>query len=105
MSKFQKLAQINKIANECVQDGDFLLCFWGFAQEPVAQAHPDLIAVEPGIGYHTGIFSSYKIFESYSVRDIAYEKAKLGNPQWYDAIIPNYFDPAHFDKFDKCKNI
>lgn len=79
------------------QEGDFLLCFWGFAQEPVAQAHPDLIAVEPGIGYHTGIFSSYKIFESYSVRDIAYEKAKLGNPQWYDAIIPNYFDPADFE--------
>jgi len=25
MSKFQKLAKINKIANECVQDGDFVL--------------------------------------------------------------------------------
>jgi len=25
MSKFQKLAQINKIANECVKDGDFVL--------------------------------------------------------------------------------
>lgn len=25
MSKFQKLAQINKIANECVQDNDFVL--------------------------------------------------------------------------------
>jgi hypothetical protein len=25
MSKFEKLAAINKIANECVQDGDFVL--------------------------------------------------------------------------------
>ena len=25
MSRFKKLAQINKIANECVQDGDFVL--------------------------------------------------------------------------------
>ena len=25
MSKFQKLAQLNKIANECIQDGDFVL--------------------------------------------------------------------------------
>ena len=25
MSKFQKLAAINKIANECIQDGDFVL--------------------------------------------------------------------------------
>ena len=79
------------------QSGDFLLCFWGFAHQPVADAHPDLIPVEPGIGYHTGVFAPYKVFESYSVRDIAYEKAKLGNPSWYDAIIPNYFDPEDFE--------
>ena len=79
------------------QPGDFLLCFWGFGHEPVAKAHPDLIAVEPGIGYHTGLFADYKVFESYSVRDIAYEKMKWGNPQWFDAIIPNYFDPTDFE--------
>ena len=25
MSRFEKLAAINKIANECIQDGDFVL--------------------------------------------------------------------------------
>jgi hypothetical protein len=44
MSKFQKLAQINKIANECVQDGDFELAskfhneFLKIAQVPEGDA-------------------------------------------------------------------
>jgi glycosyltransferase involved in cell wall biosynthesis len=83
------------------QPGDFLLCFWGFGHEDVAKAHPDLIAVEPGIGYPTGLFAPYKVFESYSIRDIAYEKMGWGHPQWYDAIIPNYFDPADFEYREK----
>ena len=41
MSKFQKLAKINKIANECIQDGDFVLAskfhneFMKIAQGPL----------------------------------------------------------------------
>ena len=44
MSKFQKLAQINKIANECVKDGDFVLAskfhseFMKIAQMPPGDA-------------------------------------------------------------------
>ena len=44
MSKFQKLAQINKIANECIQDGDFVLAskfhneFMKIAQVPEGDA-------------------------------------------------------------------
>jgi hypothetical protein len=44
MSKFQKLAKINKIANECVQDGDFILAskfhneFMKIAQVPEGDA-------------------------------------------------------------------
>lgn len=83
------------------QPGDFLLCFWGYGHQPVANAHPDLIPIEPGIGYHTGLFAPFRVFESYSVRDIAYERMQWGNPGWYDAIIPNYFDPADFEYREK----
>ena len=44
MSRFQKLAKINKIANECVQDGDFILAskfhneFMKIAQVPEGDA-------------------------------------------------------------------
>lgn len=83
------------------QPGDFLLCFWGVGHQPIAAAHPDLIAVEPGVGYHTGLFAEYCVFESYSVRDIAYEKMNWRNPRWNDAIIPNYFDPTDFEYREK----
>lgn len=56
MSKFQKLAQINKIANQCVQDGDFVLAskfhneFMKIAQEDDAK---DILRmkVARGMGY------------------------------------------------------
>lgn len=86
-----------RLLNNHKKEGDFLLCFWGYGHKDIADAHPDLIPVEPGIGYHTGLFAPYRVFESYSVRDIAYEKMGWGNPSWNDAIIPNYFDPADFD--------
>lgn len=83
------------------KSGDFLLCFWGIGHQPIAMAHQDLIAVEPGVGYHMGLFASYRVFESYSVRDIAYEKMGWGNPDWNDAVIPNYFDSNDFDYQEK----
>jgi glycosyltransferase involved in cell wall biosynthesis len=87
---------INEITSR-KQPGDFLLCFWGYGHQPVANAHPDLIPVEPGIGYHSGLFAPYRVFESYSVLGIAYERMKWGNPGWYDAVIPNYFEPEDFE--------
>jgi glycosyltransferase involved in cell wall biosynthesis len=78
------------------QKNDFLLCFWGFAHEPIANAHPDLIAIEPGIGCTNKPFTKQSIFESYAVMNVVYGKYDR-SPHWYDAVIPNYFDPIDFD--------
>ena len=78
------------------QKNDFLLCFWGFAHEPIADAHPDLIAIEPGIGCTNKPFTKQSIFESYAVMNVVYGKYGR-SPHWYDAVIPNYFDPIDFD--------
>jgi len=78
------------------QANDFLLCFWGFAHEPIADAHPDLIAIEPGIGCTNKPCTKYSIFESYAVMNVVYGKYGI-SPNWYDAVIPNYFDPSDFE--------
>lgn len=78
------------------QPRDFVLCFWGYAHKPIFQAHPDLIPVEPGIGCMNEPCCPQNIYESYSVMNQIY--GKYGKwPQWYDAVIPNYFDPEDFE--------
>lgn len=77
---------------------DFILPFWGSGVKPVCDAHPDLICVEPGIGYAGGHWARFKIFESYAIYHAYYGLPAVGTckQDWYDVVIPNYFDPADF---------
>ena len=88
------------------QPGDFLLCSFGDWHKPVADAHPDLITVESGIGYPSGTFAKYRIFESYAIMH-AYMGNKraetASNDFWYDAVIPNAFNLKEF-AFSKSKH-
>jgi glycosyltransferase involved in cell wall biosynthesis len=77
------------------QPHDFLLLFWGIGHEPIAKAHPDMIAVEPGIGCFNTPCTPFSVFESYSVMNYIYGQEKI-QPKWYDAVIPNYFDLEDF---------
>jgi glycosyltransferase involved in cell wall biosynthesis len=82
------------------QPKDFVLCFWGYAHRPVFQAHPELIPVEPGIGCTNEPCCPQNIYESYAVMNQIYGKYGK-SPHWYDAVIPNYFDPADFEYNEK----
>jgi glycosyltransferase involved in cell wall biosynthesis len=80
------------------QKNDFILPFWGSGVRPICDAHPDLICVEPGIGYAGGHWARWKIFESYAIYHAYYGLEAVGTckQDWYDAVIPNYFDPNDF---------
>jgi glycosyltransferase involved in cell wall biosynthesis len=82
------------------QPGDFLLCPFGAAHKPIADAHPDLIAVESGIGYPNGVWAKYRVFESYAIMH-AYQGNRAAetssNSFWYDVVIPNAFDLDDFE--------
>ena len=87
------------------QKNDFILPFWGAGTRPVCDAHPDLITVEPGIGYAGGHWARFKIFESYAIYHDYYGLDAVGRckQDWYDVVIPNYFDPDDFEYAPELK--
>jgi glycosyltransferase involved in cell wall biosynthesis len=85
------------------QKNDFMLPFWGQGVKTICDAHPDLITVEPGIGYAGGHWARWKVFESYAIYHAYCGLDKVGycNQDWYEAVIPNYFDVDDFEFCDK----
>jgi glycosyltransferase involved in cell wall biosynthesis len=82
---------------------DFLLPFWGSGVRPICDAHNDMIVVEPGIGYAGGHWARWKIFESYAIYHAYCGMQNVGTcrQDWYETIIPNYFD---LEDFDYCED-
>lgn len=81
------------------QKNDFLLPFWGSGVKPVCDAHQnDMIVVEPGIGYAGGHWARWKIWESYAIMHAWYGLDAVASckSDWYNRVIPNYFDLDDF---------
>ena len=82
---------------------EFILPFWGSGVRPICDAHQDLICVEPGIGYAGGHWARWKVWESYAIYHAYCGLKNVGqcNQDWYDVVIPNYFDVEDFDFVSK----
>ena len=82
------------------RERDMILCFWP-THKTICDAHPNLIAIEAGIGYPAGHFAPFKVFESYAMlhafRGIEAVGTAGGNTWWYEVVIPNYYDPDDFE--------
>ena len=79
-----------------IQPRDFICLIAGVCQKQIADSFPAHMSVEYGIGYR-GVFSDYKVFESYSLMHWVYGSKNDDNGRFYDCVIPNYFDPDDFE--------
>lgn len=83
-----------------IEKKDFICLIGGNCQKAIADAFPAHMSVEFGIGYE-GVFSKYRVFESYAWMHHVYGIRNERNGSNYDAVIPNYFDPADFELMPK----
>lgn len=83
-----------------IRPEDFILILGGVSQKEIADSYPSNICVEYGVGYE-GIFSNYRVFESYAWMHYMYGKTGVADGKFYDCVIPNFFDPDEFHLSDK----
>jgi len=88
---------IKEVGNR-IQKKDFICIIGGLAQKPIADAFPEHMSVEYGIGY-SGVFSKYKVFESNTWRaavSAQYRNAASVDINFFDTVINGYFDTENF---------
>ena len=78
------------------QPGDTIMFLSGVNNEPIIDAIPEAMYVEPCVGY-TGISQrAYRCFESYAWMHHLYGRYGIENGWPGDTVIPNYCRPADF---------
>jgi len=83
---------------ERIQPKDFICLIGGYSQKAIADAFPNHISVEFGIGY-PGTFAKFRVFESYAWMHSIYAQHRLASEvdgNFFDAVIPGYLEPHMF---------
>lgn len=84
--------------NKTKKPDDFILLTQGQHHKPIADAVKLFLTCEPGIGYR-GSYAKYRAFESSFIMNFTYGSQypfKSIDGNYYDRVIPNYFDPDDF---------
>ena len=78
-----------------IKPGDIIMHFAGYCQKQVADAFPHNRTIEAGIGY-TGVYGRFNVYESYAHMHYVHGVKNDDNGNFYDTVIPNYYDPKEF---------
>jgi glycosyltransferase involved in cell wall biosynthesis len=76
--------------------GDLVLLTGGYTHEMIARALPNLLFIEPFVGYEGSLEKSHCAFESYAHMHTVYAKRGINDIRWFDAVIPPFADPDEF---------
>lgn len=88
---------INVIARH-IQEKDFICLIGGTAQRPIADAFPDHMSVEWGIGY-SGTFAKYKVYESNTWRSACYAQYRNASQidiNFFDGVVNGFYNVEDF---------
>ena len=106
----QKSELTLRFYNRCVEEinknkkpDDFLLVTQGKYQKPIADKVGLFLTCESGIGYR-GSYAKFRAFESAYIQNFTYGSEHpfaCINGNYYDRVIPNYFDPDDMEYSDK----
>lgn len=80
---------------ERIGQKDVICIIGGLSHKPIADAFPNHMTVEFGIGYK-GAFAKYRVFESYAWMHHIYGREQREEGAWYDAVIPGYMEAETF---------
>jgi len=93
--------------NNCIREinsrkrtGDFLLLCHGTFHKQIADTVKIPDTIEIGIG-HRSSFARFRIFESQFQLNWTAGQEGQGNGNFYDCVIPGFFDPEDFEYNDK----
>lgn len=79
-----------------IQPGDWIAATGGAIHQPVVDAFPNHLRIEPGVGYGGICQNTFACFESYAWMHDRYGAHYIGNGRAFDAVIPNAVDPMEF---------
>jgi len=88
------------------KDDDFLLLSQGYYHKNIADDVKLFLTCEPGIGYR-GSYAKFRAFESAYIQNFTYgseHPRQSINGNYYDRVIPNYFDLDDFKFSNKPDN-
>ena len=78
-----------------VEPRDIILSLAGYAHQPLTSQFPGVLIAEWAAGYQ-GWCEKYVCFESHAWRHHQYGTRGIHDGRWYDAVIPNFFDPEEW---------
>jgi glycosyltransferase involved in cell wall biosynthesis len=82
-----------------LKPGDIICVISGEPVHDIATTFRSNLTVEIGVGYENVLPKGYRVFESYAWMHTMYGKlytASAADGQFYDAVIPNYFEVEDF---------
>lgn len=85
--------------NKRKKHGDIVLCFFGTGHKAIADSVSDLLIVEPCIGYYSGIFAPYRVYESYAMmhKMTGILNGTECKNSFYDVVIPSGLEVNDFE--------